>query len=469
MTKTPARRPQAARRQRRRGDLPAGFRWRDGRPRWEPSPTRRAQGWKGCDLKDAWKQWLAKGPAIARAETIAGVVAAWSSGAAVPGGFVAIAPDGAELAGAAPGDLSPRSIGALLDAYRGERRPVPGRPGHAAWGRGCDRFERLADKTKADYRNKLDRFLAVAAGLPRPAKTVAALRGIDIDLLIPPQFGEPGVAVIEEAYDALRAQAGETMAYGVIACVSAWLTWCVKKKRALAANPCALIERSAPDGRIEVYEWDELVALVRMAEAAGSASIGDALVLAVDLSWSEQDLLDLDETQVSDDLHVKHRRIKTGVAGNPPLLALGRQRLAEIRARRPAAKVAALRQRIIVCETTGRPWKAAAFQHRFAQIRAVVAQGIAFVTPAMPSVARLQFRDTRDTAVTFAYEAGLSDKEICTRTLHDPKRCAEILHKHYGASRQGLADAAAVRLNAHYAAQGYTFEALLALPAPVGG
>ncbi len=69
----------------------------------------------------------------------------------------------------------------------------------------------------------------------------------------------------------------------------------------------------------------------------GFLSVGDAVVLGLDLSWSRQDLLAINLDQVSDDGHVKHRRIKTGVAGNPPLLALGRQRASKAIARAPGS------------------------------------------------------------------------------------------------------------------------------------
>ena len=176
-------------------------------------------------------------------------------------------------------------------------------------------------------------------------------------MLLPPAFGQSGSFEIERAYDALRADAGEAMAHGVLACVSAWLGWCVKKRRVWPTNPAALVTRRAPAGRIVTWSWPELVALVRAAEAASLPSIADAIVLAVDLSWSQQDLLALTWGQISDDGHVKHRRIKTGVAGNPPLLAIGRARLAEIRERWADAKVRPTH--VLVCEMTGNRWEPA--------------------------------------------------------------------------------------------------------------
>lgn len=442
------------RRQRGHGVLPAGFLWRDGRPRWVPSPARRKQGWRGLDLKDAWGNWLARGPAIERAEAIAAAVAAWAAGQAVPPAFAAIAPKGADLAGASSAQLSPRAIGTLLDAYTGNvEARVPS----------SDKFNRLAPKTQADYRSKLKRFVETLAAVedpkaPSAAKKVAATRALDIDCLLPPGFGEPGDFELELAYETLREKAGEHMAHGVMACVSAWLAWCVKKKRIWPSNPAELVERQTPDGRIVVYEWPEIVALVKAADEKGLKSIGDAIILAVDLSWSQQDLLAMTRAQVSQDFKVKHRRIKTGVAGNPPLLALGRARMEQIYARHRAEKVQPLA--VLVCELTGQAWAADTFRHYFAEVREAAAAALGKTDAAKGAALRAkQFRDLRDTAVTYCNDAGLTVAEICSRTLHSPSRAQEVLSKHYGAIGQAMTDAAADKLDAHFQAMGYTFEA----------
>lgn len=437
-----AKAPKPTRRQRRHGDLPAGFKWRDGRPRWEPSPTRRRQGWKGCDLKDARKAWLSKGPAIERAQAIGEAITAWSAGTPAPADLAAIAPAGACAAGATSATLNPRAIGVLLDAYKENPR-----------------YLALAPKTRDDYRQKLNRFLEILAGSKDAAK-VDTVRALPIDVLLPPAFGEAGVFELERAYDVLRDEVGDSMAYGVLACVSAWLSWCVKKRRVWATNPAQLVERAIPDGRIVLYDWPEVVALVRAAEAAGRPSIADALILAIDLSWSQQDLLALTWSQVSEDHHVKARRIKTGNAGNPRLLALGKARIKAIRARYAAAKVRPVH--VLVCEFTGRPWVADTFRHEFAAIRDTAAI-------AVPSLAEKQFRDTRDTAITYCIEAGLTLEETCSRTLHNPQRAQAVITKHYGAIRQSVADQGADKLDAHFAKLGYRIDGQLALPAPAEG
>ena len=60
--------------------------------------------------------------------------------------------------------------------------------------------------------------------------------------------------------------------------------------------------------------------------------------------------------------------------------------------------------------------------------------------------------------MTYAYEAGLDIPEICTRTQHNPTRAQAVIERHYGALRQGVADAGAAKLDAHFERMGYTFE-----------
>lgn len=432
-----------SRRQRRHGHLPAGFQWRDGRPRWVPSPARRREGWRGADLKDAWGAWLPEGKAIERAREIALAVAARAAtGAPVAPAFLAFAPKGAAAGGVAKGAEGPRSIGALADAFLADPKPVT---------------RLLGDKTRADYRSKLKRLLEVMAAELKIS--VAALRAVDVDLLLAPPFGSDKPFLLSNAYDTLFTDAGHHMAHGCLAVASVWLNWAKRKKRALPANPAEDVARATPPGRIVVFDWAELGAIVAAAEELGLPSVADAFILAIDLSWSEQDILALSETQISADFHVRHRRIKTGVAGNPQLLAIGQARLAQIRERWRGSNTRPLS--LIVCERTGEAWKQSEFIH-------VARDVLTRAADLCPALAAKQFRDTRDTSITYGHDAGLSAAEICTRSLHTPTRCEAVLAKHYSFFGQALTDGAAAKLDAHYAKMGYTFETLPVLPARKG-
>jgi hypothetical protein len=415
--------------------LPAGFAWRGGRPRWIPSPTRRKAGWRALDLKDAWGRWLAKGEAIARAEEIAGAVAAWAAGEAVTPALAAIAPKGAELAGRQAG-AGAASIGALIDAFLAD--PMP-------------RTRALAPKTLADYKSKLGRLVALMAESQR--KTPELLRSLNVAVLMPPPPGCGDPFLLDDGYRLMRTAAGEHMAHGAMLAASAWLSWVVRRKRLLPFNPCDHVARAQPAGRIVVYDWPELRLLAAAAEHLGHASIADAIVLGIDLSWSQQDLLGLAWPQISADGHVAIRRIKTGVLGNPPLLAIGRARLEAIRRRQGKEGEVASIGPVILCERTGQAWSASDFQKRFAEVRAIAASHA-------PALAAKQFRDLRDTAITFAGEAALDAEDIATRSAHAAAGGSKVMARHYLGLTQRRADAAAEKLDAWLAAQGYHFDDL---------
>lgn len=464
-----------------RGLVPAGFQWRDGRPRWFAHDKLRAAGWKGVDLKDARGDWLPKGDAIERAEDIVKAVEGWKKGQAVPVAFESFAPQAATDGGALPAQLDPRSIGALLDKHMG----VPGKT-KGTWAIPPSvKFAKI--KNQADRRSKLSRFVDVLAGYPTkpdPRKATAKelaeyeraralARSKSIFTLEPPPYdprhtAQLGDNPLTDAYTILEAKAGHNMAYGVITEVSAWLNWCVKTERVIPANWATSVERTTPDGRIRVATWDELAALIAAADDLEKPSIGDAVILGVDLSWNQGDRLHLTWPQIKD-FRAHATRRKTGRKGATPLLeSLGKPRLAQIRERQAAMFGAEVQPtHVIICEATRQPYKADWYRSEFATVRAHAIAMLqdqaakandpdhaARLRATADTLADLRDQDLRDTAVTVAYDAGLDMPEIASRTLHSLKRIEQVLEKHYGQISQHVADRGAQKLNAHLAEKG---------------
>lgn len=439
------------------GQLPAGWTWRDGRPRWKASPTLRKAGWRDRDLKDGAGLWLARGPSIEAAEAIVAGVAAWREGEPVPAALAAVAPQGATEKGRGPkGSPDPRSIGVLLDAYLDSR----------------EFKRRIGERTQPEYRSKLKRLVDVLSGWPIPPEkdqpaaayleAVADTRAATVDVLLPPAFGEPGEALLKTAYWLLRDKVGHHMANGVLAVASAWLEWCVTERRAIHINPARLVSREETEGRIRPGTVEELQALIAAAQALGWISIADSIILGVDLSWNQNDRLNLTWAMISPEGRCKKIRRKTGRMMETPLLdSLGKPRLAAIAARQRAAKgegvTALLKGPVLLCEGTGALWEPSYYRRRFREVRALAVAG----DPARglepcPSVADLTDQDLRDTAVTFAYEAGLDEQEIASRTGHSLKRIRDILDKHYGEITRAVGDRGAKKLNDWMAAKGVT-------------
>ncbi|MFN3354358.1 MAG: hypothetical protein ACK4Z5_12175 [Brevundimonas sp.] len=446
-----------SRRQRAHGVLPAGFVWRDGRPRWLPSPTRRRQGWKPVDLaviERGAKVWMGRGDAITRCEAINAAVAAWTDRAQpVPADMADFAPPGSVDGSArTPAQkLSARAIGALVDDWLASPRFTLPR------GQGG-----LSPTTAADYRSKINVLLIALVQSDDPVK-VAKLRAEPIDALAAPEEeGDP--FLLDDAYQWLLANRGHPMAYGVMQVASVFFTWCWRKKRikSLSANPVDLVDRTPPAGKVRVGTQDEIAALLTASADLKLHSIGDAILLALDLGWSLQDLLGLDWRRVQRRpdpatgadgwVITRVSRGKTAIASSDiPLMAVGRACVERIIARNAAAGVTPTH--LIVREASQRNrsglWTRRAFNDAWNQVRAKAAQ-------ACPSLltgdgvqgsehdGAFNFMDLRDTFITLAHDAGLDVAEVCKRSLHaDHAYVLNLWKKHYGSGgrRVGLSGA----------------------------
>lgn len=463
------------RRQRHHGVLPSGFQFRDGRPRWLPSPTRRAQGWKPVDFStrdrkgEQW--WMTEGEAIERAKAINAAVAAWTLKAQpVPADMAAFAPPGAVDGSAMTPQqkLDKRAIGALIDAWLvSDKFTLPRGKGG------------LSDTTKADYKSKINVFqqaLVEVEGKDEAAdrKAVEGLRALPVETLAAPEDEDEDFPV-EDAYKWLLANRGHNMAHGVLQVASVWFGWMKRKKRmaAFAVNPVQLVERTVPDGRIRVGTPAEMAALVASAEALGHHSIGDAILLALDLGWSLKDILAMDRRRLAktDDGQggalwqvTRVSRAKTGVSSSEiPLLAIGNACVNRILARHAAADVTPTR--LIVREDSPRNrsgvWTNRAFNEAFRAVRDHAAQE-------QPSLlagdevegsdfnGAFDFMDTRDTFITLARDAGLEANEVCKRSLHaDEAHVLRLWAKHYGTGGAAVGRSGARKMSAHMEAGGW--------------
>jgi integrase len=434
------------------GQLPAGWQWRDARPRWIPSPTLRKAGWKGHDLRDGAGQWLARGPSIDKAEQIVREVAAWRAGQPVSGAFAAIAPPGAVLgpgaASGGPGD--PFALGTLADAF-------------------LEEIEKTRSKgTHRDYRGKLTRLIDALAGYAKlpdrkdakgqaaRAAAVAELRAMPIFAFAPYEGPKGMVDDWTWAYRQLKEHAGINQAYGVFATASAFLTWVnrykTRKVPGKGQSWASAVERETPAGRVRPLTWEEVQALYRTADRLGEYSIADAVVLAFAIGWSEADVLNLSWPRVVDGrAHTGQAgRIKTGRVGGTPILDIGLARLALIKERQ--AKLGAKPTHVIWGEPSdkrrnGGRWASDTFRHKFAAVRAEAVKDLA-------SLADVTFADLRDTQFTLMIEAGLTDEMKSSRTLQSLKNIATLSDNNYGQIGVEVADQGAALMNALLARKG---------------
>ncbi|MBO9502055.1 hypothetical protein [Brevundimonas sp. A19_0] len=439
-----------ARRLRRHGDAPANWQWRDGRPRWTPSPTLRRAGWRGLDLKDATGRWLSDGASRDRAHALNATVADWRAGLPIDPAFVAIAPADARLddrddAGA-PVPSDPLCIGPLLDSWYAS-----------------DVFGRLKPRTRDGYRKAIKRGLDALAGYaeqaPRDdarataaqARAVAQVKALHIQTLAPFEARGGIKDPLRDAYWALHAHAGVNQAYATLAAFGSFLSWAREWRSRTIHNWASEVSRETPQGRIVTWTFDEIRHMVRTADAMGLPEIGDAIVLGLDLSWSQTDRLNLPWDRLRNDMALtgQQGRQKTGRRGGTPLTALGRARVADIRRRH--ADMDAHPTHVIWSATLKGPMNhddGSFYRKRFAFVRAEAAR-------TMPSVAAKTDADLRDTAFTWMDEAGMDDTLKASRTLQSRANMKNLADAHYGDINPALAEQGRAAYDAYLTRKGY--------------
>ncbi len=444
---------------RRHANAPANWQFRprgdgSGRPRWIPSPTLRKAGWKARDLKDAAGVFLSEGLSRDAARAINQQVEAWRRGDAIEPAYADIAPAGAAVLGGAPAlpQATDRlSIGRLLDAYYDSPQFQGLTDARSVTAGG------LKPSTQRGYRNALKRMVDTLAGfvvLPDPEDraavaandlAVARVRASRVHILQPTETARGMVNLLYTAYQALYARAGQHQAYAVLAAASAWLKWCQRHQSdTIRRSWASEVSRVTPQGRVRPLTWDEVAALITAADAMDLRSIGDAIVLGVDLSWSQADRLALTWDRLKDGRAFTGRegRQKTGRVGGTPLTAMGRARVAAIVARQ--ATFDAKPTHVLWCELTGAPWSGDLYRKAFARVRAAAAVDCPslLMGPANDPAKGAGDADLRDTAFTWMKNAGLSDDGIASRTLQGRQHIAQLGDQAYGEVGPAIADPA---------------------------
>lgn len=345
---------------------------------WTPSPKLRKAGWPAEALgRD-------RAAAIARAEAINAQVDRWLDGAA------------AKAARKADGR---RTVADLIADYKGSRHYLERR---ASTRRGYDHCLSMIRKIFGDLR-------------PSAITPVA----------------------VEDAYTRMckRTASGANATFRVLRLLLAHGERCGDIPK--GSNPCRSMKMTGlpPTGR--VWSRQAVEAFVAAADAMGRHSMGTAVLVN---SWAGQrqgDILALTRGQYVDG-ELRIRQSKTGAAVAPavgmvPAIAA---RLAAETARQDAAKVVALRDAadrpLIVCEATGRAWKADHFRHAFAEVRAAAAERAraAGDDALAAELAALTFLHLRHTAITRLAEAGAPLQEIADITGHTYASVDKIMERY---------------------------------------
>lgn len=445
-------------------NLRNGLKWRDGRPRWEPSPANRACGFPGVDLRDHQGRWMDRGAAT----TAADARTLWAT-------FVREAMRDTDAAGRARGHL--RQALDLLP-------PLPADP------EARRRRELVADLIERGRAVLDEREPGVTEALSHGPRSVAAM----IDAFFADRDHLAGLAPnSQDAYrrqsKKLRARFGDRRADEVtrpqlrqwylelkaassvstanlaLATASAIFTWATWQADAqgrpvwLAASPCARLGREGTPGRLVFYTPDEEKAFVPWCDANGFTDVADCFVTCMWTGARQVDVAAIDMADVEGKQTWRFTPEKTKQNDQlalPGLLPVVQARIARRRAELDAAPMRHLNAEPFLWDArAGRRHTSSSIGERFREARAAAIE--AGVVPA--AFADKMLKDTRKTCVTRLWAARVDLERIATWGGWSFKSVGEIIRKHYLSLLDEGAIETAGKLEAWARSQGLALQA----------
>lgn len=390
--------------------------WRNGRPRFEPSPTLRARGYKPQDLKTEYGDWMNAADALEWSRDFARQLAQEKHQAK---------PKPKRTPVPAPPPARPAfPVSTLFDQWT---NPVK----NPAW-------KDISEKTQYEYRHKgkvIERYMPDVWNSEAAALTKPICLGM---------------------YDILREKTGLSQASATMRTLGTALQWAIDRGHLpeMQVNPSHKLRMKTPPPRVRFGTKEEIAQIVAVADAIGRPEIADMIVLGV---WSGQRQNDRLNFQVAgrDKGRIVLRQMKTKAIVSIPEAPLLKWRLEASEKRRKLAEI--ISPNVILDEKRWVPFKRHNYSHQFGDLRKAAAKGLPKTEtrkaiPPMPSLKTLRDQDLRDTAVTWLAMAGCTIPEICAITGHEIKSAYEIL-KHYLALNPEMADTAMAKLVVWYEAE----------------
>lgn len=372
--------------------------WRRGRPRFEPSPTLRAKGYQGHDLKTDADEWMNEAEARAWSAVFARRLEEDERQDKPKRGRPKAEPVKVLRSSIA--------LGTLLEEWMSPKK----NPSIA------DR----SPKTLLDYQQKITTIRRHAPDLWQ-----ASAEALDTPICL-------------GLYDKLRRDIGLHTAVGAMRILGVCLQWGMDRGRlpTMQVNPAHKLRMKTPPPRLRVASREEIEHFVATADALGRPEIGDMITLAV---WSGQRQADRLAFTYSGrkngriQLRQEKTRVLVSILEAP---ALTRRLDAAMERRRKAEMISPY---VIIDERRRKPMTADYYQYLFDDTRTAAAE-------TMPSIATLRDQDFRDTTVTWlATYADCTIPQICSITGHSFTSASQVM-KHYLALNESMADAGLTKL-----------------------
>lgn len=411
-------------------NLRNGLKWRDGRPRWEPSPANRACGFGGLDLKDADGNWMDRGGAM----TSADARTAWAS-------IVRAAMRDDDAGGKARSTLR-----AALDR-------LPPVPVDAAGRHKRTLVADLIERGRAVLENREP---GVTEALSRGPRTVQAMvdgffadaqalsrisRGTQRAYLtqsrkLTARFGADRVETItrpkmRQWYLDLQREVSIATANQAVGAAGAFFTWATWQDPAwITDNPATKLGRDATPGRRVFWTVQEEADFVSWCDANGYADVADCVTVCLWTGARQVDvcLASLSDLEGQTWRYVPEKTKRRAQEALPGLLAPVTRRVDRRRRELAANPVRHFNDPPLMWDhRAGRLHTSDSIGNRFRDARAAAVK--AGAVPSSFLLKRLQ--DTRDTCVTRLWAAKVSLERIATWGGWAIESARDILRDHY--------------------------------------
>ena len=437
-----------------------GLKWRDGRPRWEPSPANRACGFAGVDLRDHAGAWMDRGAAT----TAADARTLWArfvrdamrdddqGGKArtmlrtaldrlppMPSEPVArrqreLVSDLIERARAVLEDREPGVADALMRAPRSVQAMVDGYFADPA------AMRRIARGTQKVYRAMSKRLIARFGARRADEVTPSQIRAWHDDMT---------------QRDGLS-PASANLAVGAAGAMFQWAA--MQDPPWLIASPVARLRLAAAPGRRVFWTLDEETAFVSWCDANGYADVADAATVCL---WTGARQIDVAAASIEalSGAAWRYVPIKTqrkGLEALPGLLPPIARRVDRRRAEVEAQGLSRVGETPFLWNpTTARRHTSETISRRFREARAAAVKA----GDLPPAFAEKRLQDTRDTCITRLFDADVSLTRITAWTGHASSAAENILREHYVSLREAGAAEDAAKLSAWAEREGLALSA----------
>jgi len=389
--------------------------WRDGRPRFQPSPSLRQQGYKPYDLRTSDGRWFTRGQAVDwSAQFCQRLADERAQARAINAINKAVRPSGKRQ----PIPVHVYSIQTLFDDWFSSQKFQVGEP------------RSLAPNTIANYRYREN-----------------VLRSHDPDLYAAPveALTRP---IIRGLFESLWRERGLSTAKSTILALSSAISWGMLRGRLnMDINPCTNLRMETPPPRVRFGTRSEIATLIATADRLQRPEIGDCIMLAVWTGQRQADRLAFEDKGLLNGRRI-FKQAKTGtiVAIRSTPLLEARLEAASLRRRRAGT----ISPFVILDEKHWKPFDRYHYRKIFGRIRAAAIAGIpadatGSAIKSCPSLADFQDLDLRDTSVTWQALAGATIPEIIAVTGHTLQSATRIL-RHYLARHPEMADNAMAKM-----------------------